>query len=98
MNWTTNDFNEIEWKTDFEITSIGVEISFDDLEELDKEFIIKCLKDDFYHGTFNDINWSVDIEVTSNGKKIPFDYLNEVSKEYIFECLTDNITEGNFVE
>ena len=43
---------DINWSVDFCITINSEEKSFEDLTDNEKEYILKCIKDDSYAGTF----------------------------------------------
>lgn len=51
-NWTTNECRDINWAVNFEVTVNGMEASFDELTDVEKETILNCIKEDSYSGTF----------------------------------------------
>lgn len=50
--WQTNDCRDINWAVNFEVTVNGMEVSFDELTDSEKETILNCIKEDSYSGTF----------------------------------------------
>jgi hypothetical protein len=50
--WQTNDCRDINWSVNFEVTVNGMEVSFDELTDTEKEIILNCIKEDSYSGTF----------------------------------------------
>lgn len=48
----SNECRDINWSVSFEVTVNGVEVSFDELTDAEKETILNCIKEDSYSGTF----------------------------------------------
>ena len=46
------DYRDINWAVNFEITVNGQEVSFSDLTETEQEIILERIKEDYYSGTF----------------------------------------------
>jgi hypothetical protein len=50
------NYKDITWSVDFEITVDGEEKNFWELSEAAQEYIISCIAGDSYSGTFTDIS------------------------------------------
>ena len=48
------DYKDISWSVDFEITVNGETVKFYDLPDTARDYILTCIKNDYYSGTFED--------------------------------------------
>lgn len=48
------EYKDICWNVDFEITMNGESVSFRELSETAREYILACIENDSYSGTFLD--------------------------------------------
>ena len=46
------NYRDVNWDVTFNVTVNGKEVSFDKLNEDEKEYILNCIKEDSYSGTF----------------------------------------------
>lgn len=48
------EYKDINWSIDFEVTVNGETVNFSDLSDCAKEYILACIENDSYSGTFLD--------------------------------------------
>lgn len=48
------DYKDINWSVDFEITVNGETVNFCDLPDTARDYILTCIENDYYSGTFED--------------------------------------------
>ena len=50
--WQTNDYKDVNWTVNFDITVNGENMFWDNLDDVAKEKILNDIKEGFYGGTF----------------------------------------------
>lgn len=48
------DYKDVNWSVDFEITVNGKMVNFWELSDNARDYILTCIENDYYSGTFED--------------------------------------------